>query len=92
MITDLDLFTLQKLNEPVSLVCHFFGKQSMAMVGNLLFFRDKKDNELMINFFSGGVATIFALSDIKGIEKFTTEGKEQTLVRLKSPADYLSEK
>jgi hypothetical protein len=75
----------------VTLIRHFYGKQSDSMVGHVFFFRDP-NKELMVNFDSNGTAIIFGVSDIKSINSFGGTRIPDTLIRLKSPSDYESEK
>ena len=86
--------TLTKVNGPITLIRYFYGKQSDSKVGDLFLYRDRKDSDLMANFASNGIAIIFSMNDIRSIE--TIQGKDlqlpMTVVRLKSPSDYLTQK
>lgn len=76
------------VGELVTLIRHFHGKQSDSMVGNIFFFRDPTDKELMVNFDSNGMAVIFGVSDIKSVSSFNGTRIPNVLIRLKSPLEY----
>ena len=80
------------VGELVTLIRHFHGKQSDSMVGNIFFFRDPIDKELMVNFDSNGTAVIFGVSDIKSVSMFNGTRIPNTMIRLNNPSDYKREK